>query len=82
MNEAHWMLLGLTAALTAALVIISLSARPQSRLYCWTRRVFWAAALLILSGEIGGVGLNVFTLAAVIGLGFPGYAAVSALSFF
>lgn len=77
MDEAHWMLLGLTAALTAALVIISLSVRPQSRLYRWTRRVFWAAALLALSGAVGGAGLNALNLAAAVSLGLPGYLAVT-----
>ena len=60
MDTTRWALLGLTAAITGILVIISLSSSPQSRLYRWTQRIFWAAALLLLSGEIDGVGLNLF----------------------
>ena len=79
MDTAHWTLLGCTGALAASLVIISLSAVPKSRAYRWTRRVFWSAALLILGGALGGAGLNLFNLAAVAGLGLPGYLAVNAL---
>ncbi len=82
MDEAHWMLLGLTAAMAAALTIFSLSHEPKSRLYRWTRRIFWAMALLIFSGAIGGVGLNLFNLVSVALLGLPGYlAAMAILSF-
>ena len=81
MDTTRWALLGMTAAVTGTLVVISLSSSPQSRLYRWTRRIFWAAALLLVSGEIGGVGLNLFNLAAVAGLGLPGYAAAMALHF-
>ena len=82
MDTTRWALLGLTAAITGTLVIISLSSSPQSRLYRWTRRVFWAAAGLLFSGAIGGVGVNLFNLAAVSLLGLPGYlAAMAILSF-
>ena len=82
MNEAHWTLLGVTAAIAVALTAFSLSHEPKSRLYRWTRRVFWAAALLLFSGAVGGVGLNLFNLTAVTLLGLPGYAAaVAILSF-
>lgn len=79
MDTAHWTLLGCTAALSAALTVISVSAAPQSRVYRWTRRIFWSAIVLILSGVIGGAGLNLFNLAAVAGLGLPGLLAVNAL---
>ena len=79
MDEAHWILLGCTAVIAAALTVFSLSAEPQSRLYRWTRRVFWAAAVLMASGAIGGVGLNLFNLAAVSLLGLPGYGAAAAI---
>ena len=79
MNEAHWTLLGMTAAIAAALTVFSLSHEPQSRLYRWTRRVFWAAALLLFSGAVGGVGLNLFNLVSVTLLGLPGYAAAAAI---
>ena len=82
MDAAHWILLGCTALIAAALTVFSLSAEPQSRLYRWTRRVFWAAAGLLFSGAIGGVGVNLFNLAAVSLLGLPGYlAAMAILSF-
>ena len=81
MDTTRWALLGMTAAVIGTLVVISLSSSPQSRLYRWTRRIFWAAALLLLSGEIGGVGLNLFNLAVVAGLGLPGYMAAMALHF-
>ena len=81
MNTTRWALLGLTAAITGTLVVISLSSSPQSRLYRWTRRIFWAAALLIASGAVGGVGLNLFNLAVVAGLGLPGYMVAMALHF-
>ena len=81
MDTTRWALLGMTAAVTGTLVVISLSSSPQNRLYRWTRRIFWAGALLLLSGEIGGVGLNLFNLAAVAGLGLPGYVAAMALHF-
>ena len=81
MDTTRWALLGMTAAVTGTLVVISLSSSPQSCLYRWTRRVFWAAALLLVSGEIGGVGLNLFNLAAVAGLGLLGYVAAMALHF-
>lgn len=76
MDEAHWILLGMTAAIAAALTVFSLSHEPKSRLYRWTRRVFWAAVLLLFSGAVGGVGLNLFNLTALTLLGLPGYAAV------
>ena len=79
MDEAHWMLLGLTAAIAAALIVFSLSYEPKSRLYRWTRRVFWAAALLLFSGAIGGAGVNLFNLMAVSLLGLPGYGAAAAI---
>ena len=79
MNEAHWTLLSVTAAIAAALTVFSLSHEPQSRLYRWTRRVFWAAALLLFSGAVGGVGLNLFNLVSVTLLGLPGYAAAAAI---
>ena len=79
MDTTRWALLGMTAAVTGTLVVISLSSSPQSRLYRWTRRIFWAAALLLVSGEIGGVGLNLFNLAAVSLLGLPGYGAAAAI---
>ena len=79
MNEAHWTLLGCTAAIAAALTVFSLSHEPKSRLYRWTRRVFWAAALMLFSGAVGGVGLNLFNLTAVTLLGLPGYAAAAAI---
>lgn len=81
MDTTRWALVGMTAAVTGTLVVISLSSSPQSRLYRWTRRIFWAAALLLVSGEIGGVGLNLFNLAVVAGLGMPGYMAAMALHF-
>ena len=79
MNEAHWTLLGVTAAIAAALTVFFFSYEPQSRLYRWTRRVFWAAALLLFSGAVGGVGLNLFNLVSVTLLGLPGYAAAAAI---
>ena len=48
---------GLCAAIAAALTVFSLSHEPKSRLYRWTRRVFWAAALLLFSGAVGGVAM-------------------------
>ena len=80
MDKAHWMLLGWTAVFTSLLLFFSVSTSPQSRLRRWIRRLFWSAALLALSGEFGGVGLNAFNLAAVTGLGLPGYAAIMALA--
>ena len=53
MNEAHWTLLSVTAAI--------------------------AAALLLFSGAVGGVGLNLFNLVSVTLLGLPGYAAAAAI---
>ena len=79
MDEAHWMLLGLTAAIAAALTVFSLSHEPKSPLYRWTRRAFWALSLLLFSGAIGGVGLNLFNLAAVSLLGLPGYGSAAAI---
>ena len=79
MDEAHWTLLGVTAAIAVALTAFSLSHEPKSRLYRWTRRVFWAAALLLFSGAVGGVGLNLFNLVSVTLLGLPGYAAAAAI---
>ena len=79
MDTAHWTLLGCTAALAALLTAVSLSVSPQGRAYRWTRRVFWSVLALLLSGALGGAGLNLFNLAAAAGLGLPGYLAVNAL---
>ena len=81
MDKAHWMLLGWTAVFASLLLLFTVSTSPQSRLRRWVRRLFWSAALLTLSGEIGGVGLNAFNLAAVTGLGLPGYVTITALAF-
>ena len=80
MTESRWLLMGITAALLAALLGVSLSSSPSGRFYRWTRRAFWAAALLIVSGGAGGIGLNACTFAAVLGLGLPGYAALMVIS--
>ncbi|MBQ7655709.1 MAG: hypothetical protein IJI53_06565 [Clostridia bacterium] len=80
MDLTHWALLGMTAALVLSLVLFSLFSSPRSRPYRWAMRFLWAAAALTASGALGGVGLNLFNLCAVAGLGLPGYCVLSALA--
>ena len=76
MDTAHWIMVGLTAALLAALWLISVSYSPKIRGYRWGQRLFWTAALLWVSGSLGGIGLNSINLIAASTLGLPGYAAL------
>lgn len=80
MREEQWIVMGLTACLLLTLLGISLSSEPHSGWYRWTRRVFWSAALLLLSGALGGVGLNQWNLATAVLLGLPGYAALTVIA--
>jgi hypothetical protein len=80
MNAGHWIMLGLTAALLAALWVIAVSSSPQSRFHSWARRLFWAAALLAVSGSMGGIALNGVSWIISAALGLPGYAALWVLS--
>ena len=80
MTGAHWAAL-LAAALGLSLLLcFSLSARPGTRAYRLARRVFWAALLLYVSGEMGGVGFGPANTLAVAALGLPGYAALMVLA--
>lgn len=80
MREEHWIVMGLAACLLLTLLGVSLSSAPKTRWYRWTRRVFWSAALLLLSGALGGVGLNEWNLAIAAMLGLPGYAALTVIA--
>ena len=75
-DTAHWIMVGLTAALLAALWLIAVFYSPKSRGCRWGQRVFWTAAMLWISGGLGGVGLNGVNLIASSVLGLPGYAAL------
>ncbi|MBQ6960917.1 MAG: hypothetical protein IJP78_08090 [Clostridia bacterium] len=76
MDAAHWIMVGLTAALLTALWLISVFYSPKIRGYRWGQRVFWTAAFLWISGSMGGIGLNGINLIAASALGLPGYAAL------
>ena len=80
MKTEYWVMLALTGALFMVLWGISLASEPRSGAYCWARRVFWAAALLLLSGAVGGVGLNGFNLLVSAALGLPGYAGLAVIA--
>ena len=80
MHTGHWIMLGLTAALMTLLWIVSAAFSPKRRGYRWAQRVLWAGSLLWISGNLGGIGLNVVNLLAVCALGLPGYAALWTLS--
>ncbi len=82
MDSAHWLIMGLTAALMTALWMISSFSSPKSRGYRWAQRVFWSLLLLWISGNLGGIGLNGINLAAVSVLGLPGYGALWTLTKF
>ena len=72
-------LMGMTAALLGLLLCFSLTARPRTRLYRWTRRVFWSALGLWISGSLGGVGLSWMTWAGTAALGGAGYLTLTVL---
>ncbi len=76
MDTAHWIMVGLTAVMLAGLWLISVFYSPQIRGFRWGQRVFWTAALLWISGSLGGIGLNGINLIAASILGLPGYAAL------
>ena len=80
MDTAHWIIMGLTAALMVALWLISVFYSPQSRSCRWGQRVFWAFSLLWVSGSLGGIGLNGVNLIVSSVLGLPGYAALWVLA--
>lgn len=73
-------MLALTGALLTTLVGISLASQPKSPWYRMAQRIFWAAALLWVSGALGGIGPNLLngTLTALLGL--PGYAALTVIA--
>lgn len=80
MDQAHWMLMLLTALLMALLTCFSLFVRADTPLYRGARRVFWTALLLQGSGLLGGVGWGPLSAVTVFWLGIPGYAALAALA--
>ena len=82
MHGEHWLVLGLTAGIMGLLACASVLGQPGSRGYRWLRRALWAFLLLFLSGALGGVGVNGFTLPVAMALGAPGYAALTLLRFF
>lgn len=72
MTEAHWTALLLTGFLLSLMLCFSLNARPRTRLYRWTRRVFWAAALAFFGQTAGLISCNAATVSALAILGVPG----------
>ena len=80
MDTTHWIMVGLTAGLLSALWLISVFYSPKSRGCRWGQRIFWAFALLWVSGSLGGIGLNGVNLFFSSILGLPGYAALWALA--
>lgn len=80
MDTAHWIMMGLTAALLLSLWMISVASSPKSRWYRWGQRTFWTFSLLWVSGSLGGIGLNGVNLVTSSILGLPGYAALWALA--
>ena len=80
MDTAHWIVVGLTAALFVALWGIAIAYSPQNRGCRWGQRVFWACSLLWISGGLGGIGLNGLNLITSSILGLPGYAALWVLA--
>ena len=80
MDSGHWIMLGLTAGLLAALWMIAAFFSPRNRGCRWAQRIFWTGLLLWVSGALGGIGLNGVNLAAAVLLGLPGYAALWALA--
>ena len=79
MKTEHWTMMGLTAALIGAALLYALRYDPAKRGYRWTQRAFFRCSALIVSGLIGGIGLNAVTGSVVALLGLPGYAALSFL---
>ena len=73
MDTAHWIMMGLTAALMTALWLISVFYSPKSRSSRWGQRVFWMFSLLWASGSLGGIGLNGVNLIVTSTLGLPGF---------
>lgn len=80
MSISHWLFLVGVAVLTALLLCVSLSARPQTRAYRLARRVFWAVVFLQGANSLGLLGLNAVNAAAVAALGLPGCAALLTLA--
>ena len=72
MTEAHWTALLLTGLLLSLMLCFSLNARPRTRLYRWTRRVFWAAAFAYFGQTAGLISCNAATVSAMALLGAPG----------
>lgn len=80
MTTAHYLYLAALAVWIVLLMCFSLSSRGSSPLYRWARRIFWAAAALLLGGGLQFPGINPVNWAVASCLGAPGYLALCALS--
>ena len=86
LRRLGWLFLVYGSATLAFLIIDNIWSRlclyrKNSRVFRMAQRTFWSFSLLLLSGALGGVGANVANILTVCLLGFPGYAALAALSF-
>lgn len=79
MKTDHFLIMGLTAAWIAAVLAFSLRYDPNRRACQIAQKAFFRCSALIVSGLIGGIGLNAVTGFTVALLGLPGYAALSLL---
>ena len=76
MEKEHWQFLLLTGIALGMMLCFSLGARPKTRLYRWSSRIFWSAAFLQMAEAAGVMGMNGMNLLVICFLGFPGAAAL------
>ena len=81
MTREHWLFLLMIALFIGLLLAFSLMHRPKSRSYLWIQRCFWSFAFLQGCSLMGWLGINPATWALSALIGWPGWAAMLAISF-
>ena len=80
MTREHWLFLLAIAIFVGLMLAFSLMHRPKSKGYQWIQRCFWSFAFLQSFSILGWLGMNPVTWTVSVLLGWPGCAAMLALS--
>lgn len=80
MEKEHWQFLLLTGIMLGLMLCFSLGARPKTRLYRWSGRIFWSAIFLQIAEAAGVMGMNGVNMLVICALGCPGAAALGVIN--